>query len=235
MIPPTTVLLSLLAFFLLRRPAENQEKSHEEESADDDDDDKENETEGDVKPSSIKKARIMLRGITTPVESNTHTMGYHVHQQWMPTYALAMWKDDKLRKRVTVCVSFDGGVNLEDDVTLRVSEDGSKLEIKARVVKRLNDVDTLHEYHRQKWKDSLPPFHPKIIAFQEFFKALKKTEDEFIYNEAVIFLPFPVQGAFVEEIRLKDQYTCLSVYVEMLAIEEDIFSSKSKSKIESMA
>lgn len=235
MIPLTAVLLSLLAFVLLRRPVENQEKSHEEESAADDDDDKENDTDGDVKP-SVKKSRMMLRGIVTPVESNTHTMGYHIHQQWMPTYALAMWKDDKLRKRVTVCVSFDGGVNLEDDVRVRISEDGLKLEIKARVIKRLNDVDTLHEYHRQKSKDSLPPFHPKIIAFQEFFKALKKTEDECIYNEAVILLPFPVQGAFVEEMRLKDQYTSLSVYVEMLAIEEDIFSSKSKpSKIESMA
>jgi hypothetical protein len=42
-----------------------------------------------------------------------------------------------LRKRVTVGVAFDAGVNLNDDVTYVVSEDGLSLEIKCKGIQRL--------------------------------------------------------------------------------------------------
>jgi hypothetical protein len=44
-----------------------------------------------------------------------------------------------------------------------------QLELKVKGIKRLNDVDTLHEHHRNKNKDLLLPYDPTIIDFQEFF------------------------------------------------------------------
>jgi hypothetical protein len=39
-----------------------------------------------------------------------------------------------------------------------------------------------------------------------------------MFNEATIFLPFPVQGTFLEETRLEDQYKSLTLYLQMIAI-----------------
>jgi hypothetical protein len=44
----------------------------------------------------------------------------------------------------------------------------------------------------------LLPYHPKIIAFQEFYKVVKAHEEDNLYNEAVILLPFP--ATFMEEL-----------------------------------
>jgi hypothetical protein len=81
---------------------------------------------------------------------------------------------------VTVCVAFNRGVNLTTDVSYCISEDGTQLELKEIGIKRLNHVDTLHEYQRSKNKDSLLSYHPKIIviAFQEFFKVIKAHEED---------------------------------------------------------
>jgi hypothetical protein len=196
--------------------------------------DKENENtqEGDVKPFS-KKARTLAM-FSTPGEISSLPLGFHKKQPWMPDYALAMWEDDKLRKMVTVCVSFDGGVNLTKDVSYEISDDGLKLEIKVKAINRLNDVDTLHEHHRMKYKDSLPKYHPKIIAFQKFFKAIKVHEEDNRYNEAVILLPFPVHSIVDDELFLKDQYSSLTLYLDLVGIEADTFSAKPKVRTDIM-
>jgi hypothetical protein len=171
---------------------------------------------------------------SSPGETSNLPLGFHKKQPWMPDYALAMWEDDKLRKMVTVCISFDGGVNLTKDLTYGISDDGLKLEIKVKAIKRLNDVDTLHEHHRMKYKDSLPKYHPKIIAFQKFFKAIKVHEEDNRYNEAVILLPFPVHATVDDELFLKDQYSSLTLYLDLSAIEADTFSAKPKVKMDTM-
>jgi hypothetical protein len=76
----------------------------------------------------------------------------------------------QLKKRVTICILFDGGVNLDEDVSALISEDGTKLKITCKGIKRLNDVDTLHEFHRTAPNHGLPEYHPQVIAFQEFFR-----------------------------------------------------------------
>jgi hypothetical protein len=159
-----TVPSSLVSHFFLC-DAENKfaEGKEQDDNKDDNDYNKEN-NGGDVKPFS-KKAKV-----STTVESNTAALGFHKKQMWMPNYALAMWKDHKLKKRVTICISFDGGVNLDEDVSALISEDGTKLKIKCKGIKRLNDVDTLHEYHRTAPNHDLPEYHPQVIAFQEFFR-----------------------------------------------------------------
>jgi hypothetical protein len=213
--------------------ADDKQKDVDDED-EDEDDNKENILGSDSKPAaSTKKGRVVTM-VTTTVESNNESMGFHRKQAWMPNYALAMWKDDNLRKRVTVCIAFDAGVNLNDDVSYMVSDDGLSLEIKCKGIQRLGDVDTLHEYHRQQDKHSLPKFHPKIIAFKEFFQVLKLFEAETTYNEATISLPFPVQASFLEDLRLEDQYKSLTVYLEMIAVEENNWSSKKKPKLVSM-
>jgi hypothetical protein len=208
------------------------DKQKEGDDDDDEEDNKENILGSDSKPAA-KMGRVLTM-VTTTVESNNESMGFHKKQAWMPNYALAMWKDDDLRKRVTVCVAFDAGVNLNDDVTYVVSEDGLSLEIKCKGIQRLGDVNTLHEYHRQQDKYSLPRFHPKIIAFKEFFQVLKLFEADTTYNECTISLPFPVQANFIEELRLEDQYKSLTIYIEMLAVEENNWSAKKKAKLVSM-
>jgi hypothetical protein len=209
--------------------AENKfaEGEEQDEDDDDEDDDKEN-IGGDVKP-CFKKAKV-----STTFESNSAALGFHKKQMWMPNYALAMWKDHKLKKRVTICISFDGGVNLDEDVSALISEDGTKLKIKCKGIKRLNDVDTLHEYHRTAPNHDLPEYHPQVIAFQEFFQVIKTFELDSMYNEATIFLPFPVQGTFLEETRLEDQYKSLTLYLQMIAIEDNTFSAKKQTKMEKM-
>jgi hypothetical protein len=177
----------------------------------------------------------MLALVSTPLESNSHSLGFHRKQPWMPNYALAMWKDDKLRKMVTLCVAFDRGVNLTTDVNYCILEDGTQLELKVLGIKRLKDVETLHEHQRSKNKDSLLSYHPKIIAFQELFKVIKAREEDNVVNEAVIHLPFPFNATFVEELRLQDQYSSLTVYLDMVAIEADTFSAKPKPVMDTMA
>jgi hypothetical protein len=78
-------------------------------------------------------------------------------------------------------------------------------------------------------------YHPNIIALQEFFKVIKACEEDNMYNEAVILLPFPVNATFVEELRLQDQYLSLTMYLDMVAIEADTFSAKPKPVMDTMA
>jgi hypothetical protein len=59
-------------------------------------------------------------------------------------------------------------------------------------------------------------------------------EADTTYNEATISLPFPMQATFLEELRLKDQYKSLTIYLEMIAVEENNWSSKKKAKLVSM-
>jgi hypothetical protein len=146
----------------------------------------------------------------------------------------AMWKGHKLKKQVTICIWFDGRVNLDEDISALISEDGTKLKIKCKGIKRLNNIDTLHECHRTTPNHGFPEYHPQVIAFQEFFQVIKTFEINSMYNKATIFLQFPVQGTFLEETRLEDQYKSLTLYLQMIAIEDNTFSDKKKKKMEKM-
>jgi hypothetical protein len=195
---------------------------------DDDDDNKENILGNNCKKPAAKRGRVLTM-VTTTVESNNESMGFRRKQPWMPNYALAMWKEDNLRKRVTICIAFDAGVNLNNGITYIVLDDGFlNLEIKCKGIQRLGDVDTLHEYHRQQDKHSLPKFKDK------FFQVLKLFEADTTYNKATISLPFPVQATFLEELRLEDLYKPLTIYLEMVAVEENNWSDKKKAKLVSM-
>jgi hypothetical protein len=78
-----------------------------------------------------KKAR-MLALVSMLAESNSHSLGYPRKQLWMPNYALAMWKDHKLQKMVTVCAAQDGGINLTNDISYCILDDGMQLELKVK-------------------------------------------------------------------------------------------------------
>jgi hypothetical protein len=82
----------------------------------------------------------------------------------------------------------------DEDISLFICEDRMRCEIKCKGIKRLNDVDTLHEYHREKVKVSFPEYHPQVIAFQQvFLQVLKIFKVDSMYSKATINLPFPVQ------------------------------------------
>jgi hypothetical protein len=131
----------------------------------------------------------------------------------------------------------DSGILMIQDSILVCSPDpriphtaGTKLKIKCKGIKHRNDVDTLHEYHRTTPNHGLPDYHPEVIAFQGFFQVIKTFEIGSMYNEATIFLPFPVQLTFLEERRLEDQYKSPTLYLQMIAIEDNTFSAKKKRK-----
>jgi hypothetical protein len=112
-----------------------------------------------------------------------------------------------------------------------VSEDGLlKLEIlKVKVIMRLNDEDTLHEYHRKKDKDCLPEFHLKIIGFHEFFKVIKMFEVDQPLPGGHYHPTFPcTERLHGGNVLQGPVFSSLTVYLDMLAIEADTFSAKSK-------
>jgi hypothetical protein len=47
---------------------------------------------------------------------------------------------------------------------------------------------------------------------------IKTFKIDSMYNKAKIFLPFPVQGTFLEEMHLEDRYKSLTLYLQMIAI-----------------
>ena len=97
-----------------------------------------------------------------------------IKHPWMPNYNMAVWENDLLRKFITVVVVLDGGVNIDKDVKLKVSEDGNEIIVKQKFVDRVANIDKLHQPFRKKDPSSYPSYHPKIIAFQKSLKGLKR-------------------------------------------------------------
>jgi hypothetical protein len=196
------------------------EDKFEDDDADDDDeaDNKEN-TGADVKRSA-KKARLSS---TNPLDPTVCPQP--VRQQWMPNHTMAVWKNQLLRRMTTVAVVLDGGVNIESDVKVKVSDDGYELIIKQKLVDRVANIDMLHEYFRKKDPSLFPSYHPKIIAFQEYMKGMKREMGDSIYNTARIKLPFQVQLDIMEKHKLGDKDGVRLLYVDLRAVHVEDFIS----------
>jgi hypothetical protein len=184
--------------------------------ANEDDDDKENQ---DVKP-IIKKQRY--NGNNNPLlEEEPSGWSLMQRQQWVPNHTMSFWDSETLRKMVTVVIALDGGVNLKDDVKVRVSDCGGFLIVRQKLVKLLGDVDQLHSYFRKKDTTSYPPYHPKIVGFHKYLKAIRNEQEEDIFNTANILLPFQVQTDVVSIHKFTDTSGVRLVYVDLRAEKKD--------------
>ena len=130
---------------------------------------------------------------------------------------------------VTVVVILDGEIDLDNDVTVKVSEDGKELVIKEKMIDRVENIDNLHVHFRKKDISAYPAYHPKIMGFQKYMNGLKR-EGPHIYNTASIRLPFPVQTDILDEYRLGYKGGSRLLYVDLRAErKEDSLKGEQKS------
>jgi hypothetical protein len=183
---------------------------------DDDDDDEENDNKENTTTNGkrgAKKPRLSTS------DSTIESTPFLVKHQWMPNYNIAVWENHLFRKFVTVIVVLDGGVNIEKDVNLKVSDDGHELIIKQKMVDRLTDIDKLHNFLRKKDPSAYPCYHPKIMALQKSLKLLHMEVGGHIYNTARIKLPLQVQSDTEEKHKLGYNEGVRLLYVDLKAVQ----------------
>jgi hypothetical protein len=202
-----------------------------EDDDDDDDDDEENNNKENITTDdkrNAKKPRLSTNNST--LESTTPFQ--MKKQPWMPNHTMAVWKNGLLRKMVTVVVVLDGGLNVDTDVKVKVSEDGHELIIKQKLVDMVANIDTLHNYFRKKDPHAYPVYHPKIIAFQEYMKGMKREVCDNIYNVAKIKLPFQVQSDVEEKHKLGNKDGVRLIYLDLRAVQCEEFISVAEGNLE---
>jgi hypothetical protein len=138
------------------------------------------------------------------------------------------WDNELLRKTVTVVVALDGSVNLKDDVKVKVSDCGGNLIVKQKLVKLLEDVDS---YFRKKDTLSYPPYHPKIVGFHKYLKAIWNKHEEEIFNTAHILLPFQVQTDVTAIHKFTDASGVRLVYVDLRGEKKDDYIAASEPSV----
>jgi hypothetical protein len=187
-----------------------------------DDDEEEEETDGKENlPDDVKSSGKRLKVCTNTMDVNTFL--YHHRQAWLPNHSMLLWENDLLRKMITVVVSLDGGVDLQKDVKVWVSDQGNELMVKQKWPDKMANVDKLHNVFRKKDPTAYPSYHPKIISFQRYMKNIKREENDCVYNTCCIKLPFLVQADIVEQHRLGDAFGTRLLYVDLRALQCDTF------------
>jgi hypothetical protein len=115
-------------------------------------------------------------------------------------------------------VPITGGVDIDSDIKMHVSDDGKELIVKEKMVKMLSDVDLMHDHWKSKNPNAFPSNHPKIMGFHEYFSAIRKRENEDIFTTATIKLPFPVQKTIVDTHKLGNKTGVRMLYVDLRAV-----------------
>jgi hypothetical protein len=182
-----------------------------------DDDDKENHG-GEMIPAS-KKTRY--NGSNNPLIEQENNNILMFRQNWVPNHIMSFWENEALRKMVTVIVVLDGGVSLKNDVKVKVSDDGNFLTVKQKLSSLVTNVDELHSYFRKKDTTAYPAYHPKIVGFHKYMRAIKEGQGEEITNLAHIVLPFQVQTDVVAMHKFSNKQGVRLVYVDLRAVQTD--------------
>jgi hypothetical protein len=172
----------------------------------------------DGKPPA-KKPRY--NGNNNPLEEDPFQWTMIPRQQWVPNHTMSFWDDEALHRMVTVVVALDGGINLKADVKVKVSDCGFYLIVRQKVVHLLGDVESLHSHFRKKDKSSYPAYHPKIVGFHKYLKAIRNEQEEEIYNIAQILLPFQVQTDVAMMHKFIDGTGVRLVYVDLRSKKKD--------------
>lgn len=144
---------------------------------------------------------------------------------------MSVWENEQLHFMVTVVVPITGGVDIDNDVKMHVSDDGKELIVKEKLVKMLSDVDLMHDHWRTKNPNAFPSNHPKIMGFHKYFSAMRKREDDDIFTTATIKLPFAVQQTIVDIHHLGSKTGVRMLYVDLRAIDYSEYKTAAKSTL----
>lgn len=199
------------------------------EDDDDDNDDGDDNPGTDRKPPA-KKGKWSPNTTTTPLGANT-SLNIHPMLQWRPQIAMSVWKNAQLHYMVTVAIPLTGGVDIDNDCKVYVSDDGNELIVSEKMVKMLGNIDLMHEHWRNKNPNAFPSNHPKIMGFHEYFSAIRKRENDDIFTTATIKLPFPVQKTIVDTHKLGNKTGVQMLYVDLRAVDYSDYKAASKSEL----
>lgn len=185
----------------------------EDNGNDEDDDDEEADVENKPpnKPPSTKKSHVGSTGKRTEERPGL---------TWEPLYSIALWKVGAKESKVSVAIVLPSGVDLKHEVKIFVSDNQRELAVHVKWPRMISDVDALHHHWNEKNKNALPDFHPKIIAFHDFYSGLRKREDDDLYSVAHILLPIQVQKNVEAIYRLGDEYGTRIMYVDLKGFQD---------------
>lgn len=112
-----------------------------------------------------------------------------------PQASIALWKNNTLHEFVSVAIAMPDGLTHKDDTKVLVTEDQNTLRVDVRMPDMLSNVEMLHSFWNRPNSGlvPLPPYQPKIVAHDEFFASLRKTEGGTLFSTAFIKLPVMVQ------------------------------------------
>ena len=151
--------------------------------------------------------------------------------QWKPQYAMSLWVNDQLHDMVTVAVSLTGGVDINGDCKVYVSDNNNDLVVSEKMVDMLADVDLMHKHWRKKNANAYLPSNPKIMGFHKFFSTIRQREDDEIFTTAIIPLPFPVQKTIVNVHKLGNEKGARIIYVDLRAMIYSDYKVAAKSEL----
>jgi hypothetical protein len=207
---------------------EDKYKEEDDEAGeDDDDDDKKENIVPDLQQAASKKPRIVNNPFLDSF-SNGLSRVLAPRSPWMPWYNMAVWRDENLRPIVTIMVSFDGGVDIVNDITLTIPEHGMHIEVKVKCIDRMSQLVHAHDYFISRDKNCLPKFHPRVVAFHDYFQSIKAKQHDEVYGTCIIKLPFPVQIDPAAEHRFEDAKGPRVLYVDLRSIQENTYMEKEK-------
>ena len=147
--------------------------------------------------------------------------------QWKPQYAMSEWVNEQLHDMVTVVISLTGGVDIDKECKVFVSDNNNDLVVSEKMISMLADVNLMHKPWTNKKKGDAG-FHsndPKITGFHRYFSTIRKKEDDDIYTTAIIPLPFPVQKTIVSLHKLGNKGGARVLYVDLRAMNYDEYKS----------
>jgi hypothetical protein len=133
--------------------------------------------------------------------SDTHpadATGMNHLYEWMPIYAISLWKNGDMDEQVTLAILLPSGVGSIEDSQVCVDDNLYEVHVHVKWPTIASVVSSLHSL----W--NLPEYHPKLVGFHDFFSNLRERESDSLYSEATIGLPMRVQKTPVEFHHLGD-------------------------------
>lgn len=138
---------------------------------------------------------------------------------WYPIFALSKWLNGDMDEHVTLIILLPSGITAREDSQVRVGDNLTELIVRVKWPDMAGHVDALHQFFSLQGRP-LPPYHPMIVGFHNFFAALRTRESDSLHSEATIQLPMQVQKTPTEFFRIGDANGTRMIYVTLGAVEK---------------
>ena len=198
-----------------------EDKFEDDDDNDNDDNAAADDTSNDKKPSA-KKAKF----------SNTaNTLNIHPMLEWEPQIAMSVWVNDKLHNMVTVAIALTGGVDINHECKVYVSDNNRDLVASEKMIEMLANVEMMHKHLRLKDPNALPPSSSNIMGFHHHYSGIRKREEDDMYPTAIIPLPFPVQKTIINMYKVGNANGSRMLYLELRAVDYNDYKVAAKSDL----